>query len=146
MSIRAYNPPVAPTPATVDFAQRAIHEFDRPGAAFALIDRTTGQELLLSEQVYDLLRQMLIDLAQNRPVALLPLDHELTPNQAADILNVSRGYVLRLIDKGELPARMVGTHRRIRLEDTLAYKDKADAAADKAMDELVAIEQELGLD
>jgi len=46
MSIRAYNPPVSPTPATVDFAQRAIHEFDRPGAAFALIDRNArkGQQ------------------------------------------------------------------------------------------------------
>ena len=65
---------------------------------------------------------------------------------AADILNVSRGFVLRLIEKGELPARMVGTHRRIRLEDTLAYKDKADAVADKALDELVAIEQDLELD
>jgi excisionase family DNA binding protein len=59
---------------------------------------------------------------------------------------VSRGFVLRLIEKGELPARMVGTHRRIRLEDTLAYKDKADAIADKALDELVAIEQDLELD
>jgi len=137
---------VSPTPATVDFAQRAIHELDRPGAALALIDRNSGHELPLSEQVYDLLRRMLIDLAQNRPVALMPLDHELTPNQAADILNVSRGFVLRLIEKGELPARMVGTHRRIRLEDTLAYKDKADAVADKALDELVAIEQDLELD
>ena len=146
MSIRAYNAPVSPTPATVDFAQRAIHELDRPGAALALVDRNSGHELPLSEQVYDLLRRMLIDLAQNRPVALMPLDHELTPNQAADILNVSRGFVLRLVGKGELPARMVGTHRRIRLEDTLAYKDKADAVADKALDELVAIEQDLELD
>src|SRR4051794_39220905 len=87
MSIRAYNAPVSPTPATVDFAQRAIHELDRPGAAFALVDRTSGYELPLSDQFYNLLRRMLIDLAQNRPVALMPLDRELTPNQAADILN-----------------------------------------------------------
>ena len=146
MSIRAYNAPVSPTPATVDFAQKAIHEMDRPGSTFALVDRTTGQELPLSEQVYDLVRSLLIDLAQNRPVAIVPLDHELTPNQAADILNVSRGYVLGLIDKGELTARMVGSHRRIRLEDLLAYKEKADIDHERGMTELTALGQELGLD
>ena len=146
MSIRAYNAPVSPTPATVEFAQKAIHEMDKPGATFALVDRATGQELPLSQQVYDLVRSLLIDLAQNRPVAIVPLDHELTPNQAADLLNTSRGYVLRLIDKGDLPARMVGTHRRIRLEDVMAYKAKSDAEADKALDEMVAAGQELGLD
>ena len=146
MSIRAYNAPVSPTPATVDCAQKAIHEMDRPGAEFALIDRATGTELPLSEQVYELMRRLLIDLAQNRPVAIVPLDHELTPNQAADILNASRGTVLRLIETGDLPARMVGSHRRVRLEDLLAYKTKSDAAYEKSMDDLVAIEQELGLD
>ena len=112
----------------------------------ALIDRATGTELPLSEQVYELMRRLLIDLAQNRPVAIVPLDHELTPNQAADILNASRGTVLRLIETGDLPARMVGSHRRVRLEDLLAYKTKSDAAYEKSMDDLVAIEQELGLD
>lgn len=146
MSIRAYNAPVSPTPATVDFANKVIHEMDRPGAEFALVDRATGHELPLSEQVYELLRRLLVDLAQNRPVAIVPLDHELTPNQAADILNASRGHILRLIDIGELPARMVGSHRRIRLEDLLAFKARSDTETDKAMDELVAIEQELGLD
>jgi excisionase family DNA binding protein len=146
MSIRTYNAPVSPTSVTVDLAQRAIHEMERPGAQFALVDRVTGQELQLSEQVHDLLRKLLIDLAQNRPVAIVPLDHELTPNQAADILNTSRGHVLRLIEKGELTARTVGTHRRVRLEDLLAYKAKSDALYEKSMDELVAIEQELGLD
>ena len=146
MSIRAYNAPVSPTPATVDFAQKVIHEMDRPGAEFALVDRTSGTELPLSSQVYQLLRQLLVDLAQNRPVAIVPLDHELTPNQAADILNASRNYVLRLIDSGELAARMVGTHRRIRLDDLLAFKSKSDAAYEKNMDELVRLEQELGLD
>ena len=146
MSIRAYNAPVSPTPATVDFAQKVIHEMDRPGAEFALVDRTSGTELPLSSQVYQLLRQLLVDLAQNRPVAIVPLDHELTPNQAAEILNASRNYVLRLIDSGELAARMVGTHRRIRLDDLLAYKAKSDASYETNMDELVRLEQELGLD
>lgn len=119
---------------------------DRPGAEFALVDRITGREVPLSAQIHDLLHTLLIDLAQNRPAAVVPLDHELTPNQAADLLNTSRGYVLRLIEDNALPARMVGTHRRIRLEDVLAYKVKSDAEQDKAMNDLVTIEQELGLE
>ena len=146
MSIRTYPQPVAPTPATVDMAQKAIHEMERPNAGFALVDRATGQEVPLGDQVLDLIRQMLTSLAHNRAITIVPLDHELTPNQAADLLNVSRGYVNGLIDRQELPAHMVGTHRRIRLEDLLAYKRRSDAATDKALDDLVAIEQELGLE
>ena len=119
---------------------------ERPNAGFALVDRATGQEVPLGDQVLDLIRQMLTSLAHNRAITIVPLDHELTPNQAADLLNVSRGYVNGLIDRQELPAHMVGTHRRIRLEDLLAYKRRSDAATDKALDDLVAIEQELGLE
>lgn len=146
MSIRTYNQPVAPTPATVDLAQKAIHELERPGAGFALVDRATGHELPLGDQVLDLIRQMLTSLADNRAITIVPLDHELTPNQAADLLNVSRGYVNGLIDKNELAARMVGTHRRIRLDDLLAYKRRSDADTDRALDDLVAAEQELRLE
>jgi excisionase family DNA binding protein len=146
MSIRTYHQPVAPTPATVDLAQKAIHELERPGAGFALVDRATGPELPLGDQVLDLIRQMLTSLAHNRAITIVPLDHELTPNQAAELLNVSRGYVNGLIDRKELQAHMVGTHRRIRLEDLLAYKRKSDAVHDAAMQELVDIEQELRLE
>ncbi len=146
MSIRAYNQPVSPTPATVALARKAIHELDRPGAGFVLLDRATGHELPLGEQALDLIRQMLTSLAQNHPVAVVPLDHELTPNQAADLLNVSRGFVIGLLEKGELPVRKVGTHHRIRLDDLMAYKRRSDAETDEALDELVAVEQELGLE
>jgi excisionase family DNA binding protein len=146
MSIRAYNEPVSPTPETVTFAQKAIHDLDRPNARFALVDRTSGQELPLSNQIHDLLRRLMVDLAQNRAVAIVPLDHELTPNQAADILNVSRTTVVRLIESAKLPAHLVGTHHRIRLEDLLAYKQAADIAREKAMQEMVALGQELGLE
>ncbi len=146
MSIRSYNQPVSPTAATVDCARKALDELHRPGTHFALVDAVTGAELALSEQVHDLLRQMLTGLARNRPIAIVPLDHELTPNQAADMLNVSRGYVLRRIAAGELPARMVGTHHRITLDDLLAYKQRSETEREQAMNELVALGQELGLD
>ena len=146
MSIRTYSQPVAPTPATVDLAQKAVQELDKPGAGFALVDLATGHEGPLGDQVMDLIRQMLTNLAHNRAVTIVPLDHELTPNQAAELLNVSRGTVNALIDRNELPARMVGTHRRIRLDDLLAYKRAADARHETAMQEMATLGQEIGLD
>lgn len=145
-AIRDYNRPVLPTPAAVAFADALVHQLKDDGPRFVLLDRESGDKFEIDETVYDLLRQLLINLAQNRPVSIIPFDHELTTHQAADLLNVSRGYVLKLLDQKAMPYRMVGTHRRIRLEDLLAYKDKMRADGDKAMDELTKLGQELGLE
>ena len=69
----------------------------------------------------------------------------MTTQQAADILNVSRPYLVTLLEKGELRYTKVGTHRRIRLGDLMAYKDKIRKQSAKAMDELVSIAQENNL-
>ena len=73
------------------------------------------------------------------------VDAELTTFQAADVLKVSRPYVIKLIDDGELSHRMVGTHRRIPVDAVLAYKQRADKASDAAMDELVRQAQDLDM-
>jgi excisionase family DNA binding protein len=117
---------------------------DRP--RFVLLDRESGDTFDLDETVYELIRSLLIDLAQNRPVSIIPYDHELTTYEAADFLNVSRGYVLKLLNARQLAYKMVGTHRRVRLEDLIAYKDKMHAESDAAMDELGKVNQELGLE
>jgi len=134
---------VVPTPQTVTFAQRVIHELGKDGARFVLEDRETGQKMEIDEMAFELIRQLLIDLAQNRPVSIIPYDHELTTYQAADLLNVSRGYVLKLLNEKKLSYKLVGTHRRIRLEDLLAYKDKMRSESDAAMEDLAAVSQEL---
>ena len=137
--------PVVPSAETVANAQQIVHQFeDRP--RFVLLDRDTKNTFELDETVYELIRSLLIDLAQNRPVSIIPYDHELTTYEAADFLNVSRGYVLKLLNERQLAHKMVGTHRRIRLEDLIAYKDKMHAESDAAMDELGKINQELGLE
>ena len=71
-------------------------------------------------------RQLLSDLAAGTAVHLLTDETELTSQDAADILGISRTYVVRLIDNGKLPAHMVGTHRRLRAADVLAYKARRD--------------------
>lgn len=73
-------------------------------------------------------------------------DPTITTQQAADLLNVSRPYVVGLVEQGKLPARMVGPQRRVRLTDVLAYKTESKAKARAALREMVAIDQELGLE
>jgi excisionase family DNA binding protein len=146
MSIRAYNNPVAPTPETVLFAEQAMRSLDQPNARLTLHDAATGVDVPLTAQTLTLLRQLMSDLAQKKAVAILPLDQELTPNQVADMLNVSRSTVMRLIADGELAAHQVGSHHRVRLQDLLVYKTGADMAHERGMRELAALEQELGLE
>jgi len=92
-----------------------------------------------------LLREMLKELGAGNAVTLVPLEAEMTTQQAADLLNVSRPYVVGLIDKGVLPSRMVGNQRRLPLKDVLAYKAENRAKRLDALAEMSALDQELGL-
>jgi excisionase family DNA binding protein len=79
------------------------------------------------------------------PVDIAALPDELTTGQAADLLGVSRPTVVSLVDRGALAAARVGTHRRIRTVDVLAYRDRARQDRSAALDELAAVSDELGL-
>lgn len=78
-------------------------------------------------------------------LTLFPRPAEVTTMEAADILNVSRPYVIKLLEEGKMPYRKVGKRRRIRLEDVLDYDAKSKARSRAAMDEIVALSQEMGL-
>ena len=78
-------------------------------------------------------------------VTLTPVKPEITTQEAADLLNVSRPFVIGLIEKGRLPVRMVGNHRRLPLSDVLAYKAGTKAKAYAALQEIAFLDQELGL-
>lgn len=103
------------------------------------------QTVEIPASAYKLLVDILSLMAQGNTVTLIPIHAELTTQEAADILNVSRPFIVKLISKGELPCRRVGRHRRIRFEDLMMYKQLVDSQRMSALDKLVAQAQELNM-
>ncbi len=99
----------------------------------------------IPESAVELLQRILIEIAKGNPVSIVPGSAELTTQQAADMLNVSRPYLIDLLEKNAIPHRKVGTHRRIRFVDLKSYKDHIDSERLKVLEELTAQAQELGM-
>ena len=116
----------------------------RPGDAVDLKLRVGGRSVSLPAAAGRALAQVLRHLAAGEAVSVVPLAVELSTQQAADLLGVSRPFVASLLDAGEIPSRRVGTHRRVRTTDLLAYKRDNDARRHEALEELVAEGQEMG--
>jgi excisionase family DNA binding protein len=104
-----------------------------------------GGAVELPASAAELLRRVVHLLATGHTVTVAPLERELTSRQAADILGVSRPYLVRLLDRGDIPWTRTGTHRRVRLEDVLAYKRVRDAERRAALRELTRMSDKLGL-
>lgn len=85
------------------------------------------------------------EMAKGNAVSVVPIQAELTTQQGADLLCVSRPYFIKLLDEGKIPYRKVGAYRRIRAQDVLAYIKEYQEAATQAMRELVAESQAMGL-
>ncbi len=105
----------------------------------------SGEILELPHSVYDVLRRILHDMAKGHILRVMPVHAEITTQEAADLLNVSRPFLVSLLEKEDIPYQMVGTHRRIRLEDLLVYRDQRDSERRRLLDEIASESQELGL-
>jgi excisionase family DNA binding protein len=111
------------------------------------VERPDGEkaQLSLPGAALPLLLSLLQELSRGRGVALVTTDTELTTQQAADFLHVSRPYLVKLLEEGRIPFRKVGVRRRVRLQDVLRYMEETGDAASKALDEMAAENQRLGL-
>jgi excisionase family DNA binding protein len=91
-----------------------------------------------------LLSQILALIARQQTLVLYPESSELTTKQAAEVVGVSRPFLIRVLEAGEIPYRKVGRHRRVLMKDVLAYKEKMQVKSRSAMDELVKLSEEMG--
>ena len=104
-----------------------------------------GEAISIPVTAFRLLNGILAEMAKGNAVTLIPIHSELTTQQAADILNVSRPFLIEQLEKGAIPYRKVGTHRRVMLKDLMEFKQTMDRNRLKALEDLSAIDQELGL-
>ena len=104
-----------------------------------------GTECFLSDTMLHVVERAAHVLVHGQAVSVVPRHRELTTQEAADILNISRPYLIRLLDKDTLPYNKTGSHRRLKLEDVLAYKAKRDKTTDESLDQLAQLSQDLGL-
>ena len=116
-----------------------------PGDTARLRVSDGAEEVTVPASALRLLVDILAQMAEGNAVALVPIQAELTTQQAADFLNVSRPYLVGVLKKGELPYRKVGAHRRILFKDVLDYQQRSRIERHRALDELTRQAQELGL-
>lgn len=104
-----------------------------------------GSTTELPASLYSVLVRAAQELRSGRGISILPVGIELTTQQAADMINVSRPFLIRLLEAGQIPFHRVGTHRRVRLDDLLAYRRRRSAERRAIFADLTSEAQELGI-
>lgn len=139
-----------PTPAEVEQAKLSSRTLSK----YADVDRVNlslrgsngeSDELVLPGHVRQILLDVLSEISQGNAISLIPYHQEISTQDAANLLNVSRPFLVRLLEDGEIPFRKVGAHRRVKLQDVLAFKEKTDNQRSLALDELAQLSQKEGM-
>ena len=142
-----------PTPEVTEEARAALRAFSalprRRTDSRTVQVRSDGEGRPISATVpreaFELFLEILGQMANGNAVTIVPVHAELTTQQAADLLNVSRPFLVGLLDDGRIPFRMVGAHRRVKAADLLAYQQRDESARKKVLDELTAEAEKHGL-
>ena len=104
-----------------------------------------SEDLILPGYAINLLLAMLTEMSKGNAITVMPIHAELSTQETAELLNVSRPHLVDLLEQGKIPFRKVGKHRRILANDVFDYKQRIDEARFKALDDLAAQAQELGM-
>ena len=144
---------VTPTPDDALLAQESSRRLARLMASkpkkplqFRIKPEGAAEETVsIPASAFRLLNDILTQMAQGNAITLIPIHAELTTQQAADLLNVSRPFLIEQLEKKVIPYRLVGTHRRILFKDLMDYKTTIDNNRLKVLEELAAQAQELDM-
>lgn len=143
--------PVLPKEHDIELAEESSKElaalFPEKEGDFQMIVKTGKKEAKITFpfSAIKLLLQILTQMAQGNAVTLIPIHAELTTQEAANLLNISRPFLIKMLDEGKIPFHKVGTHRRIRFLDLLHFKTQTEQTSQKALDELTKQAQELDM-
>jgi excisionase family DNA binding protein len=141
-----------PTSGEVALAQasgRAISSYLQTHAETQQIkivdDKGQGHTVHVPVSALRLLVDVLTAIGEGHAVSIIPIHAELTTQEAADVLNVSRPFLVQLLEQGKIQFHKIGTHRRVRYQDVIAYKEQIDVERSKALDALTEQAQELDM-
>jgi len=147
---QALMPPALPSESDAHLAKETSRLLaSRSRSTIPLNLRVVGSRnedtLRIPASAVKMLVRILEEMALGNAVTLIPVHAELTTQEAADMLNVSRPSLIQLLDEGKMEYRKVGTHRRVRFESLMSYKRHTDAERRAALAELAAYDQEIGI-
>jgi excisionase family DNA binding protein len=150
MSATSQRPPQLPSEDEIAQAKEASRQLARllpqDQRPLRLVTENNRHEMIsIPPGAVRLFMEVLTQLGQGRGVTILPKKAELTTQEVADYLNVSRPYVVKLIESGKLPARTVGTRRRVAFADLVKFDEEDRKVRRGALDEINQIDRELGL-
>ena len=131
-------------------AARQLARVDRSMPVSFKLERQADEQdavepISVPASIFRIFVDMLVEVGNGNTVAVVPVTAELTTQQAADLLNVSRPHLIKLLEQHKLPHRMVGTHRKLLARDVLAYRDKIAFERREALARMVAMDEEAGL-
>ena len=144
--IRRMTPVAAPAEQQAELRAlvRMLNVAERQGQKACRLVGPSGKSIPIPESLFYALERVAEVLARGDSITIVPVGKEVTTQQAADVLNISRQYLVKLLDAGQIPFTKTGKHRRLRIEDVLSYKEQRDRDRKAGLDELTRMSEEFG--
>lgn len=142
MTAKRLDVVVRPGPDEREVLKQLAELFDSEGFQPCLLG-PDGKHIELPMSAYSVLESVVRGMAAGQTMTVMPSGRQLTTQQAAEMLHMSRPHLVKLLDRGAMPFERVGTHRRLRAEDVLAYRERRAAERERQLDELAQLSQDV---